>query len=94
VGKNNIKERLDRILIQKNIAAVHSSIKSKILHTTASDHKSVAIMMGKMENQGPLPFRYSSIWDSNIEFSELVKEARAPIISGSPQYIWETKLKK
>jgi len=75
VGKSNIKERLDRILIQENIAAVHSSITSKILHTTASDHKLVIIIMGKMENQGLLPFRYSSIWDNNGEISELVKEA-------------------
>ena len=27
VGKSNIKERLDRIMIQENIVAVHSSIK-------------------------------------------------------------------
>jgi len=93
VGKSNIKETLDRTLRQENIVTVHSSIKSKILHTTASDHKPVTIVMGKMENQGPLPFRYSSIWDSNTEISELFKEAREPRVTGSPQYIWETKLK-
>jgi len=93
VGKSNIKERLDRILIQENIAAMYISIKSKILHTIASDHKLVTIVMGKMGNQGPLPFRYSSIWDSNTEISELVKEAWEPRVTGSLQYIWETKLK-
>ena len=93
VGKNNIKERLDRILIQENIAAVHSSIKSKILHTIASDYKPVAITMGKIENQGPLPFRYNLICDNNIEISELIKEAWAPRVTGSPRYIWDTKLK-
>lgn len=50
VGKRNIKERLDRILIQENIAVVHNSIKSKIFHTTTSDHKLVTTVMGKMEN--------------------------------------------
>ena len=69
VGKSNIKEGLDRILIQENIVAVHSSIKSKIIHTTTSNHKPVTIVMGKMENQGLLPFRYSSIWDNNIEIN-------------------------
>lgn len=49
--------------------------------------------MGKMENQGPLPFRYNSIWDNNTEINELVKEAWEPRVTGSPQYIWETKLK-
>lgn len=93
VGKSDIKERLDRIMIQDNIAALYNSIKSKIIHTTTSDHKLVVIAMGKMENQGPLPFRYNSVWDSSTEINELVKEAWALRISGSPQYIWETKLK-
>lgn len=84
VGKINIKERLDKILIQENIVAVHSSLKTKILHTTASNHKPVTIVMGKMENQGPLPFRYDSTWDNNAEISELVKEAWEPRVTGSP----------
>ncbi len=58
----------------------------------ASDHKLVAIVMGKIKNQGPLPFRYSSIWDINTEINE-IKESWEPRVSGSPQYIWETKLK-
>jgi len=61
VGKSNIKERLDRILIQDNIAALYSSIKSKIIHTIASDHKPIVIAMGIMENQGPLSFKNNSI---------------------------------
>lgn len=61
VGKNNIKERLDRILLQETIAADYTSVKSKIIHTTTSEHKPLAIMLGKMDNQGPLPFRYNSI---------------------------------
>jgi len=90
VGKSNIKERLDRILIQDNIAALYNSIKSKIIHTTTSDHKLVVITLGKMENQGPLSFRYNSIWDSCTKTNELVKVAWAPRISSSTQYIWET----
>lgn len=34
VGKNNIKERLDRILVQENIASSYNSTRSKILRTT------------------------------------------------------------
>jgi len=49
--------------------------------------------MGNMENQGSLPFIYSSVWDNNIEISEIFKEAWEPRVIGSPQYIWETKLK-
>ena len=61
VGKNNIKERLDKILVQENIAVDYTSVKFKIIHTTASDHKPVAIILGKLDNQGPLPVRYNSI---------------------------------
>ena len=68
-------------MIEENIAAAYSVIKTKILHTMAFDHKLVATVMGKMENQGPLPFRYSSIWDSNTEISELIKEAWEPRVS-------------
>lgn len=75
VDKSNIKERLDRILIQENIEAVYNSIKSKVIHNTTSDHKPVVIALGKMENQGPLPFRYSSTWDNSTEISKLIKIA-------------------
>jgi len=51
VGKSNIKERLDRIPIDENTTVAYSAIKTKIIHTTASNHKPVAIVMGKMENQ-------------------------------------------
>ena len=83
MGKSNIKEKLDRILIQENIATTYSAIKKKIIHTTTSDHKSMATVMGKMENQGPLPFRYNSIWDNNTKINELIKEAWEPRVSGS-----------
>lgn len=93
VGKSNIKEMLDRILIQESIVAEYSSIKSKIIHISASDHKPVLIARGKLENQGPLPFRYNSTWDNNIEIKKLVKTVWEPGVEGSPHYIWETKIK-
>lgn len=44
----------------------------------------MAIVTGKMENQGPLPFRYNSISGNNIKISELIKEAWELRVSGSP----------
>jgi len=35
IGKSNINERLDRILVQENIVVDFTSVKSKIIHTTA-----------------------------------------------------------
>jgi len=78
---------LDRILIQENIAAVYNSIKSKIIHTIDFDHKPVVIALGKMESQGPLPFKYNSTWESSTKINQLVKITWEPRILGSPQYI-------
>jgi len=47
VGKSNIKERLDRILVQENIASGFNSTRAKILHTMTSNHKLVAIIWAK-----------------------------------------------
>ena len=84
MSKINIKERLDRVLVQKNIATDYTSVKSKIIHTTASDHKPVAIILGKLDNQGPLPFRYNSIWDSNKEFRNQLKRDEHKALQDPP----------
>eukprot|EP00253_Pinus_taeda_P015345 PITA_15345 len=74
VGNNNIKERLDRILVQERIVARFSNIQSKILLGYFSDHKPVALILDKGKNMGPLPFKYNKAWDSKEEFRALVKE--------------------
>lgn len=90
---HNIKERLDRILIQEDIAANFSSIKRKIVHASTSDHKPVVLILDKWENQGPIPFKYNKIWDSKDRFRNLIKQSWEEEVLGSPQYVWETKLK-
>ena len=92
-GKNNIKERLDRIMVQEGIMANCSRIQSTILQGYISDHKPVAIHLVKGENMGPIPFKYNRAWDNSDEFRNLVKEKWATEITGSPHYIWETKIK-
>lgn len=92
-GKNNIKERLDRILVQERIVANFPSIQSSIIQGYISDHKPVALKLDKGKNMGLLPFKYNRAWDSNEDFRTLIKEHWAIEISGSPHYIWETKLK-
>jgi len=92
-GKHNIKESLDRILMHENIAATYSMVKSKIVHPSASYHKLVVLTLGKLENQGHLPFRYNKIWDNKEEFGKQIKESWKTSVTGSPQYVWETKLK-
>ncbi len=74
IGKNNMKERLDIILIHESIVAAYTLVKSKIVHNSASYHKSVVLTMGKLENQGTLPFRYNPFWDSKEYFDKQIKD--------------------
>jgi len=84
---------LDRILIHESIAVAYSLVKSKIVHNSASDHEPVVLTLGKLENQGPFPFRYNSIWDNKEDFGKQIKDSWKKSVTGSPQYVWETKLK-
>lgn len=91
--KKQHKKRLDIILFHESIAAAYTLVKSKIVHNSASDHKSMVLTLGKLENQGPLPFKYNSIWDNKEEFGKQIKDNWKKSVIGSPQYVWETKLK-
>eukprot|EP00253_Pinus_taeda_P008374 PITA_08374 len=92
-GKNNIKERLDRILAQERIVANFPRIQSTIIQGYISDHKPVALHLDKGKYMGPIPFKYNKVWDSSEDFRKLIKDHWAMDISGSPHFIWETKLK-
>jgi len=92
-GIHNIKQRLDRILIQENIAAAFSIVKTKIVHASASDHKPVVLTLDRLENQGPIPFKYNKLWDSKEDFDKKIRESWKNNVIGSPHYVWETKLK-
>lgn len=61
-GPHNIKERLDRFLIQEGVAGNFQAIRSHIIHGTASDHKAVVLTLDKGINLGPLPFKYNKSW--------------------------------
>jgi len=92
-GTHNIKERLDRILIHEGIAASFSSIKSKLVHATASDHKPVVLILDRIGNLNPIPFKYNKAWDSKEDFHKIIKESWDMEIFGSPHYVCESKLK-
>ena len=65
IGKNNIKQRLDKFLIQNKIATSFNEIKSKIIHNIALKHKSVVLSLGMFGNLGPVPLRFSSTYNDS-----------------------------
>lgn len=92
-GKNNIKERLDRILAQDKIITDFQRIQSSIILGYTSDHKPVALRLDNGTYPGPIPFKYNKDWDKIEGFKDLIKEQWATEISGSPHFIWESKIK-
>eukprot|EP00253_Pinus_taeda_P008155 PITA_08155 len=93
-GSHNIKERLDRFLIQEGMASNFQAIRSHIIHGTASDHKAVVLTLDNGTNLGPLPFKYNKSWDSHEYFRSLVRNQWANEVLGSPHFVWEAKLKQ
>eukprot|EP00253_Pinus_taeda_P003539 PITA_03539 len=92
-GKNNIKERLDRILARDKIIAEFQRIQSSIILGYISNHKPVALRLDNGSYPGPIPFKYNKEWDNVEGFKDLIKEQWAMEISGSPHFIWESKIK-
>lgn len=66
LGRDNIKQRLDRFLIQDNLISSYNLVISKIIPSVALDHKPIAIKFGEGANLGPIPFLYNPLW-ANFE---------------------------
>jgi hypothetical protein len=45
------------------------------------------------QNFGPLPFRFNPLWTENPIIPPLIQKVWSSPFSGSPNYIWESKLK-
>lgn len=59
VGKENIKERMDRILNKDIMVSNYNLVASKVIPSVASDHKPMDLVLGSSEKFRPLPFRYN-----------------------------------
>lgn len=42
---------------------------------------------------GPIPFRFNPLWSGKEGFMEIVMEAWSIPVIGSPNFVWEQKLK-
>eukprot|EP00253_Pinus_taeda_P009759 PITA_09759 len=67
---------------------------SNILNVSAYDHYSITLTLQSHCPLGPIPFKYSSIWNRIPAAKEVVQTTWIHHVEGSPTYIWETKLKR
>ena len=73
--------------MEKNI------ISSSILPKLTLDHKPIMLQLDDEEDLGPIPFRFSPLWIGRDGFLSIVTKAWSLPVTGSPNYVWERKLK-
>lgn len=93
-GIGNIMERLDRFMVSIAYLSSLSNGYSNILNMSVSDHYPITLTLQRHSPLGPIPFKYSAIWNRIPAAKEVVQKTWARHVEGSPSYIWETKLKR
>jgi hypothetical protein len=84
---------LDRFLLQSTFLSVKKIISTKILPKLTSDHKPILLLFEEEEKLGPIPFRFSPLWTDREGFMDIVSKSWSIPVNGSPNYVWEQKLK-
>ena len=57
------------------------------------DHKPILPQIEDEEDFGPIPFRFSPMWKDGDSFMSTVNMAWDLLLVGSPNFVWERKLK-
>ena len=92
LGLARISARLDRFLVQSSLLDF-GVLSSTIMPKLTSDHHSIALLLEREENFGPLPFRFNPLWAKRDGFGELISQVWSQFIVSSPSFVWEQKLK-
>lgn len=93
VGLQHVATCLDCFLISNNFLLSHLDMSSQILPYVISDHKPITLSFLSPQIFGPLPFRFNQLWMDNPTIPTLVAQAWTTSFSGSPNFVWESKLK-
>jgi hypothetical protein len=92
-GLSHIAACLDHFLISSNLLLSPFVISSLILPFVVSDHKPISLSFLSPQNFAPLPFRFNQLWLDNPTIPPLVTNAWTTPFFGSPNFVWESKLK-
>jgi hypothetical protein len=85
---------LDRFLLSSSFLKEAYLPSSRILPWTGSDHRHITLTLSPPRNPGPIPCRFNPFWIPELGFLDIVSDACNCWIQGSPNYIWEQKLKR
>eukprot|EP00253_Pinus_taeda_P001896 PITA_01896 len=64
LGKDNIMERLDRIMINISLLSAYSTAYTTVLPYSTSDHYPTILVLEAHCPLGPISFKFSSLWSS------------------------------
>ena len=67
---------------------------SKILPFGGSYHKPILLEMANDKNLGPIPFRFNPLWARQLEFLKTIVDTWSLLVTRSPSFIWEEKLRR
>ena len=93
-GPRHITARLDCFLVQDSFLLLGLNLSSKVLPFGGSDHKPILLEMEMEKTLGPIPFRFNPMWATQPEFLKIVADSWSPLVTGSPFYVWEEKLRR
>ena len=68
-------------------------LSTNILPKLTSDHKPIMLKLEDEENLVAIPFRFSPLWIAREGFMDIVSNAWSIQVIGSPNFMWERKLK-
>jgi len=85
---------LDRFLLSSSFLDEAFLPSPSILPWTSSDHRPITLNLSPPDNLSPIPFIFNPLWISDANFFDTVSDAWNYWIQGSPNYIWEHRLKR
>jgi hypothetical protein len=92
-GPGHIAARLDRFLISNSLLSLPDKPCSTNLPWAGSDHRPIRLTFEAQQNWGPIPFKLNPLWLDRPELIQSISKIWNQWITGSPNYIWEQKLK-
>eukprot|EP00253_Pinus_taeda_P013489 PITA_13489 len=89
------RSRLEAIMQEHDLVDIRPKNRhSNILNVSASNHYPITLTLHSHCQLGPIPFKYCAIWNRIPAAKDVVRQAWVQHVEGSPNYIWETKLKR
>lgn len=94
VGKDHIRERLDRAIASTDWVAQFPVSNLRSFHSTASDHRALVLHLFTIPNSGFKPFQFFQMWTFDPTLPQVVRDAWSKPITFETQAQYPKTLRK